>query len=161
MHTITHRNARNKDSEAIKTILKETFDEYEIDLPAGYSFADIEDLEEAYLRSNGEFIVLIKAQRIIGFFALLPLDSNRVELKRLYVTAAERGQGLGKFLLNQALTTARKAGYERMVLETTSRFVQAVELYRKFGFKKNPGATIAPGHDIGLVLDLASGPPEP
>ena len=161
MDTITHRRARNNDSEAIKKILKETFDEYAIDLPAGYSFADIEDLEEAYLRSDGEFIVMIRAQRIIGFFALLPSDSNRVELKRLYVAAAERGRGLGEFLLNLALTAARTAGYERMVLETTSRFVQAVGLYRKFGFKKNPGAPMAPGHDIGLVLDLAAGPPEP
>lgn len=157
MHTITHRRAQNKDSEAIKKILKKTFGEYEIHLPAGYSFADIEDLEEEYLNTAGEFMVLIKGQRIIGFFALRPSDNNQVELKRLYLTAAERGQGLGKFLLNLALTTARKTGYDRMHLETTSRFIQAVGLYRKFGFKKNAGAKLAPGHDIGLLLDLAAG----
>ena len=79
-----------------------------------------------------------------------------MQTKRLYLTVAERGKGWGKFLLEMALTAAKKAGYEQMHLETTSRFVQAVRLYRKFGFKKNPGATLAPGHDIGLILDLDS-----
>lgn len=154
MQKITHRSAQNKDSEAIKKILEKTFEEYEIKLPAGYSFADIENLEKEYLDTCGEFIVLINEQRIIGFFSLLPSDNNRVELKRLYLTADERGKGWGKFLLEMALTTAKKAGYDQMHLETTSSFFQAVGLYRKFGFKKNSGATLAPGHDIGLILDL-------
>ena len=79
-----------------------------------------------------------------------------MQTKRLYLTVTERGTGWGKFLLEMALTAAGKAGYEQMHLETTSRFVQAVGLYRKFGFKKNPGATLATGHDIGLILDLDS-----
>ncbi len=154
MQNITHRRAQEKDSEAITNILRETFEEYEINLPAGYSFSDIEELEEEYLNASGEFIVLTRARLIIGFFALLPSNNNQVELKRLYVRADERGRGLGEYLLNLALKTARQAGYDRMHLETTSRFFQAVALYRKFGFKKNPGANLSPGHDIGLIKDL-------
>lgn len=154
MQHIIRRKATAEDSGAIKKILKKTFEEYEIDLPAGYSFADIENLEEEYLNSGGDFIVLIREQRIIGFFALPPSGNNGAELKRLYLTAGERGKGLGQYLLSLALKTAAQSGYDRMQLETTTRFVQAVGLYRKFGFKKNPGATLAPGHDIGLVLDL-------
>ena len=154
MRNITHRRAQNRDSEAITNILKETFAEYEIDLPAGYSFSDVEKLEEEYLNASGEFIVLIKAQAIIGFFALLPSTANQVELKRLYVKATERGRGLGKYLLTLALDTATQSGYDRMHLETTSRFFQAVALYRKFGFRNNADATPAPGHDLGLIIDL-------
>ena len=157
MQGITHRRARNEDSEIIKKILKKTFVEYGIQLPDGYSFADVDNLEEEYLIASGEFLVLIGEQRIIGFFALLPSGPNSVELKRLYLKADERGKGLGEFLLNLALATARKAGYEQIHLETTSRFFQAVGLYRKFGFRENAGATLAPGHDIGLILDLGSG----
>ena len=134
MQNITYRRAQNTDSEAITNILKGTFAEYEINLPAGYSFSDIEELEEEYLNSSGEFMVLIKAQMIIGFFALLPSTNNQVELKRLYLTANERGRGLGKYLLNLAIKTAEQSGYNRMHLETTSKFVQAVRLYREFGF---------------------------
>ena len=154
MQNIFYRRAQNSDSEVIKNILEEAFEEYEINLPAGYSFSDIENLEENYLNATGEFMVLIKEQNIIGFFALLPSNHNRVGLKRLYLTATERGQGLGKYLLNLALKTARQSGYTRMHLETTSRFVQAVGLYGKSGFTKNADAILAPGHDIGLMIDL-------
>jgi len=154
MQNITYRRAQKRDSEIIKHILKETFEEYEINLPAGYSFSDIENLEEEYLNATGEFMVLIKEQNIVGFFALLPSNHNQVELKRLYLTATERGKGLGKYLLNLALKTAIQSGYGRIHLETTSKFVQAVALYQKFGFIKNVSAKLAPGHDIGLIMDL-------
>ena len=107
-----------------------------------------------YLDSGGEFTVLLSDQNIIGFFALLAAENNQVELKRLYLTAAERGRGLGKYLLELALDRARKSDHNRIYLETTSKFIEAVGLYRKYGFKTNPGATLSPGHDIGLVKDL-------
>ncbi len=59
MKNVTYRRARNRDSEVIKNILKDTFEEYEINLPSDYSFSDIENLEEEYLNLSGEFIVLI------------------------------------------------------------------------------------------------------
>ena len=154
MQNVTYRRARNCDSEVIKKILKETFEEYEINLPDNYSFSDIENLEEEYLNATGEFIVLLREKNIIGFFALLPSTDNQIELKRLYLTASERGKGLGKFILNLALRIATKSGYYRIHLETTSKFVEAVSLYRKYGFTKNVGAKLAQGHDVGLVMDL-------
>ena len=57
---ISYRRARNCDSGAIKNILMKTFKEYEIKLPGNYAFFDVENLEEVYLNSKGEFIVLIK-----------------------------------------------------------------------------------------------------
>lgn len=151
---ITYRRARTGDAETIKHILKKAFEEYDIQLPDNYTFADIENLEEVYLNSNGEFIVLLRAQNIIGFFALLPSTNDQIELKRLYLKADERGQGLGKHLLNLALSIAKESGYNRIHLETTSKFVEAVALYRKFGFKTNVGATLSEGHEIGLAREL-------
>ena len=151
---ITYRRARNTDSRVIIKILKKTFEEYDLDLPENYSFADIENLEEEYLNSNGEFIVLLRNQNIIGFFALLPSNKNRIELKRLYLTAKERGKGFGKYLLKLALEIAKESGFSRIHLETTSKFVEAVGLYRKIGFISNTGGKLSPGHDIGLAMDL-------
>jgi len=154
MHDITHRKARNSDSEAIQNILIPIFREYNIRLPDNYSLADIDSLEEEYLDRSGEFIVFKREQAIIGFFALLPSVKNQVELKRLYLTASERGQGLGKFMLKEALRIARKSGYAKIHLETVSYFVEAISLYRKFGFKKNTCTTLAQGHDIAMIMDL-------
>ena len=36
MQNITYRRAQNSDSEVIKNILEEAFEEYEINLPLGY-----------------------------------------------------------------------------------------------------------------------------
>ena len=154
MIDVTYRRAQNSDSEAILNILKATFKEYEIDLPDNYSFADVENIEEHYLSTNGEFIVLLRKPHIIGFFALLPSDNNQVELKRLYLTANERGKGLGKYLLNMAIKLAKESGHSRIFLETTSKFIEAVSLYREFGFTKHVGAKLSRGHDIGLILIL-------
>jgi putative acetyltransferase len=154
LENITYRRAQSSDSEAIKNILKATFDEYGINLPNNYSFADIENLEEKYLNSAGEFIVLTREHNIIGFCALLPSGDNQVELKRLYLVAGERGKGLGKYLLNLALQIAKKSGYGRIHLETTSKFLEALMLYEKYGFINNSGATLASGHDTGLCKDL-------
>ena len=68
--------------------------------------------------------------------------------------ASQRGKGLGKYLLDMALGIAKKSGNYRIHLETTSKFVEAVALYRKFGFIKNVEAKLAQGHDIGLAMDL-------
>ena len=151
---VTCRRADRRDSEAIEGILQRTLKEYKIQLPDNYSFSDIENLEEVYLDSGGDFTVLLRDKNIIGFFALLPADNNQVELKRLYLTAAERGKGLGKYLLEMALNKAKEDGHHRIYLETTSKFKEAVGLYRKNAFKANPGATMSPGHDVGLVREL-------
>lgn len=151
---ITYRRALNSDSGAIQNILEATFKEYKINLPDNYSFSDIENPEEEYLSANGEFIVILREQNIIGFFALLPSSNKRIELKRLYLIASERGRGLGKYMLKLALKTAKKSGYAQVHLETVSKYVEAVSLYRKYGFKNNAGAKLAQGHDIGLVMDL-------
>jgi putative acetyltransferase len=151
---ITYRRAQTGDSELIKRILKTTLAEYNINLPENYSFADFENLEEDYLKSGGEFMVLLREQKIIGFFALRPSGNNQIELKRLYLKADERGRGLGRHLLNMALKIAKESGYVRIHLETTSKFIEAVALYRKFGFKTNVGATLSQGHEIGLKRDL-------
>ena len=151
---VTYRQAQNSDSEAITHILKTTFKEYEIDLPDGYSFADVENLEEHYLCKNGEFIIFSRKQQRIGFFALRPSDNNLIELKRLYLIANERGKGLGKYLLNMAIRLGMESGHAQLFLETTSKFTEAVALYRKFGFIKHAGAKLSQGHDIGLILHL-------
>jgi len=77
MENTTYRRAQNCDFEVIKNILKETFEEYEINLPVNYSFSDIENLEEEYLNSAGEFIVLIRKEKIILFSAIFAPRAKR------------------------------------------------------------------------------------
>ena len=110
----------------------------------------IENIEKSYIDTGGEFIVLERKNKIIGFFGLAPANKTSIELKRLYLNSHERGKGLGKYLLNTAIDISKKRGFKVMSLETTSKFKEAVGLYKQYGFVDNKGAKKSAGHDIAL-----------
>ena len=60
------------------------------------------------------------------------------ELKRMYVARELRGQGIGRALLDRLEAEARTLGLTRLVLETGTRQVEALALYRRAGFTAIP-----------------------
>jgi putative acetyltransferase len=54
----------------------------------------------------------------------------------MYLHKVHRGKGLGKFLLEDALSKARQLGFEKMILETASVLKEAIALYKSYGFKE-------------------------
>jgi putative acetyltransferase len=60
------------------------------------------------------------------------------ELKRMYVSADVRGQGIGRDLLARLEAEARALGLTRLVLETGTRQTEALALYRRAGFTDIP-----------------------
>ena len=70
-----------------------------------------------------------------GCVAVRFLDPQTAEMKRLYVRAAHRGKGLGRQLAERAITAARAAGCQRIVLDTLPRMREAQSLYGELGFR--------------------------
>jgi len=153
-NNISSRTANQSDSETIKSILLNTFEEYKIDLPDSYSFSDIDNIDNCYIGHGGEFIVLSMESKVIGFVGLRPIDSTRIELKRLYIVRGERGKGLGSCLLSMALNFSRDKGYRIIQLETSSKFKEAVTLYEKNDFIDNMDADKTDVHDVALFKPL-------
>ena len=64
------------------------------------------------------------------------LDDRVIEIKRMYVRPSHRGRGLARRILAALEARARKAGADRLVLETGVRQPEAIALYRSEGFSR-------------------------
>jgi GNAT superfamily N-acetyltransferase len=87
-------------------------------------------------------------------YGLFREDEGTVELRKMYLDPAEKGRGYGRLLMEEALRLAREAGYRRMVLETNRRLVEAIDMYRKFGFTEEVRPDRSPRCDAAMAMDL-------
>lgn len=76
---------------------------------------------------------------VVGSVALRALGPDVVELKRMYLRGGQRGRGVGRRLLETALSEARNTGARLVRLDTTERMEAARALYERYGFKEVPG----------------------
>ena len=56
-------------------------------------------------------------------------------MKRLFVRSSANGRGLGRKLCDALLQMASRDGFRTMRLDTTRDMVEAIGLYRTFGFR--------------------------
>ena len=100
---------------------------------------ELKSLPGAYAAPSGRLFLAQYEQQAAGCVALRKLEAKICEMKRLYVRPAYRGKGLGRILVERVIAEARAIGYERMRLDTVASSMQdAVELYRRMGFKEIP-----------------------
>lgn len=117
--------------------------------------ADLNDVEQAYSAKGGWFVVLCDgAGAVIGSVALSPLRPGVMELRKMYLHIDHRGRGLGKLLLDEALTEARGRGCVRITLETAAVLREAVALYQRAGFRRSPFAPHVCRCDFAMELEL-------
>jgi GNAT superfamily N-acetyltransferase len=115
---------------------------------------------------RGAFLVLSLGGAPVGCGALRRIDAETAELKRMYVSPAVRGRGLGRRLVAALEAEARGMGVRRLVLETGVRQAAALALYRATGFVpiplfgeylRSPETSICLGKELGREGD--AGPP--
>jgi GNAT superfamily N-acetyltransferase len=75
--------------------------------------------------------------RIMGSIFVMPSEGvpGSAQLRMLYVEPEARGQGIGKTLVDQAVSFARNSGYERMRLWTHTIQESARRVYAGAGFQ--------------------------
>lgn len=72
--------------------------------------------------------------RNVGSIFLIREDDTTAKLRLFYVDESARGLGLGSRLLEECMSFAERAGYDRIVLYTNAILAQARRLYEKAGF---------------------------
>jgi ribosomal protein S18 acetylase RimI-like enzyme len=66
------------------------------------------------------------------------LGDEIAEIKRLFVAAAARRQGVGSHLLRELERSARERGYRIVPLDTRARQPAALALFRSRGYREIP-----------------------
>jgi len=74
-----------------------------------------------------------QAGELLGYFLLMAIV-DEAHLLNVAVSARQQGQGLGRFLLNQAVACARGLGMESVLLEVRPSNTRALEIYERYGF---------------------------
>lgn len=149
------RPATNHDAKDVKDLVFTVLGEYGLEPDPDQTDADLEDIEESYYARGGAFYVLeTQAGEIIGAYGLFPMGAGTCELRKMYLHADHRGQGLGKRLLEDALDNARRLGFKQIVLETASVLKEAVTLYKRYGFTPHPTNHLSPRCDQAHVIEL-------
>ena len=149
------RPANNKDCEKITELVYSILKEYNLKPDPACTDADIEDIEQSYFERGGTFCVLEeKDGSIIGAYGLYPVDRKTCELRKMYLHSSYRGKGLGKLLLEEALSKARQIGFEKMALETASVLKEAISLYKSYGFNEYEPEHLSSRCDQAFILEL-------
>ncbi len=74
----------------------------------------------------------------VGCGAIKPFGEDVVEVKRMYVLPACRGQGLAGLILAELESWSREGGFSTCILETARGFDDAIALYTKHGYHPTP-----------------------
>jgi GNAT superfamily N-acetyltransferase len=160
MNTESLRPAINLDGEDVRTLVFSILNEYGLKPdPTGVD-ADMLDIEASYMERGGSFHVLTDPDGvIIGSVGLYPIDDRVCELRKMYLASNARGRGLGKRLLEHALTEAQRLGFSRIELETSSVLKEAIGLYRRYGFQPYAPVQACSRCNESYFLELGGGMP--
>ncbi|PMD90694.1 MarR family transcriptional regulator [Siphonobacter sp. BAB-5405] len=118
---------------------------------------DLEQLDhpEEILQKGGVILFARYQQEIVGTVALVQEKPGDFEIVKMAVSPQVQGRQIGKKLGQAILQKAREAGAAQVWLESNTRLVPAIELYKKLGFYKVAmTATPYERADIRMQCDL-------
>ena len=105
--------------------------------------AELQQLPGHFAPPRGALLVAEEGGRLAGCVALRDLQNGACEMKRMFVSSAFHGQGVGQMLARAIVQRAKELRYSRMMLDTGPAQREAQGLYRKLGFK-----------DVGAYYEL-------
>lgn len=99
---------------------------------------ELKQIPQMYGPPHGALLLAKEGASYIGCVALRPKGGGTCEMKRLYVTDAAKGKGLGRQLAEAIIEAGTALGYKKMVLDTLDTLTPALRLYESLGFTVSP-----------------------
>ncbi len=106
---------------------------------------------------NIEYVIVAYSDgSSIGCGAIKPYNGNTMEVKRMFVKAEMRGQGIAGNILKELENWAKTLGYTRTILETGKKQPEALRLYEKSNYKiiTNYGQYIGVINSVCMIKKL-------
>ncbi len=161
MSDVTIREFQSGDAEAFFELNREWIQRYFWLEPA-----DLEVLwhpQEAILDVGGRIFMAVRGEARVGCCALIPIAPGEYELAKMAVSPAERRQGIGRRLIETAITEADRMDATRLYLESNAILPGAVALYESMGFRHLPPERVTPSHyaraDVHMERMMNAAPP--
>ncbi|MBX9781421.1 MAG: GNAT family N-acetyltransferase [Chitinophagaceae bacterium] len=150
------------DNKAMATIIRTALTEFGANKPGTVFYDDTTDhLYELFQSTpRSAYFVAEKNGELIGGAGIFPtegLPANTCELVKMYLHKSARGMGLGRYMIDQCILTAKEKGFTQIYLETMPELKKAVSVYEKFGFHYLNGPMGNSGHngcDIWMLREL-------
>lgn len=102
----------------------------------------------------GVFLLARQDNAAVGCVGLKLLPPSTAEVRRLFVSLAARGQGIGSRLLRELESVARDHGVSRLRLDTRHDLEEARRLYLKHHYEEVPAFNDDPYVDHWLAKTL-------
>ncbi len=143
------RKIESGDNLALSQIIREVLASFGA-VGEGYAYADwsTEHMFEAYSAPGRMYWVVEEDGEVKGGggFAELEGEPDVCEIQKMYLLDEIRGKGMGKAILEKALSEAKKAGYKKAYLETLPNMDVAKRVYEQYGFIYLNGRLGKTGH---------------
>ncbi|TCD11228.1 GNAT family N-acetyltransferase [Pedobacter frigidisoli] len=158
---ITYRKIEEKDNTELAEVIRTILREFKIDKPGTvYTDPTTDHLFNVFTAKQSDYWVAEEDGLLIGGCGIYPtsgLPDGCVELVKLYTSAAARGKGVGKMLMQKSIESAQHFGYNEVYLESFPELKTAISMYEKVGFKKLSAPLGNSGHfacNVWMLLVL-------
>jgi ribosomal protein S18 acetylase RimI-like enzyme len=94
----------------------------------------LDDPAEQIIARGGQIFFAVAGEAVLGTVAMIEIDADSFELAKMAVSPDHRGRGIGDMLMTACIEYARESGKRWILLESNTKQVAAIGLYRKFGF---------------------------
>src|SRR5437763_1910325 len=112
---------------------------------------------DSYLE-EGRILVAVEGDRILGHLQITEAaNSGEVEIKNMAVDARRQRRGIGRALVEAAISIARVEGRSTIVAATASADTGNLRFYQRLGFRmlsiERDAFTSGTGYEDGLEID--------
>lgn len=154
------RQVAKEDEPHLAALIRAVFEEHKAPtIGTVYSDPTTDHLYDLFQADRAVLWVAAVNGELVGCCGIYPtegLPNDTAELVKFYILSKARGIGIGKQLMEKAISSAETFGYLNIYLESMPEFAKAVSMYQKLGFLPLDSAMGNSGHTSCTIWMMKS-----